>query len=106
MRAQGCNNCKEICQEVRIDSPANLKKTIRVVQDNITDGTIIESKFWPKQYIKTQNESFSRIKPQGPWEDVLSYYFECPECSQLFQLSAETYHGSGGSWNPINKDSL
>jgi len=30
------------------------------------------------------------------WHDSVSNYFTCLHCGQLFHLSAETYHGSGG----------
>jgi hypothetical protein len=32
---------------------------------------------------------------------VLGYGFRCTSCGQLFSLSAETYHGSGGHWQPV-----
>jgi hypothetical protein len=102
----GCEHCKEVCQNYRINFPSDLKQAIRVVQDNIADGTIIESGFWPDQYMKTTNTPFSEIQSKGPWDDLLIYYFECLRCKQLFKLSAETYHGSAGSWEPINRDSL
>jgi hypothetical protein len=106
MNEYGCEHCEEVCQKYKINLPSDLKKAIRVIHGNIADGTIIESDFWPDQYLKTSNEPFSKIRVEGPWDDVLIYYFECTKCKQLFQLSAETYHGSGGSWQPINKDSL
>ncbi|MER9758272.1 hypothetical protein NKJ46_33985, partial [Mesorhizobium sp. M0166] len=34
----------------------------------------------------------------GPWDDLLLYRFRCTTCAQVFLLSAETYHGSGGEW--------
>ncbi|BBO86151.1 hypothetical protein DSCO28_67170 [Desulfosarcina ovata subsp. sediminis] len=106
MSEYGCEHCKEVCQNYRINFPSDLRQAIRVVQDNIADGTIIESDFWPDQHLKTTNTPFSEIQSKGPWEDVLVYYFECPRCTQLFKLSAETYHGSGGCWTPIKKGSL
>ena len=105
MNEYGCKHCKEICQVYKISQPSNLKKAIRVIRDNIGDGTIIGSDFWPDQYLKTSTEPFSQIQDEGPLDDVLIYYFECTKCKQLFKLCAETYHGNGGSWGPINKDS-
>jgi len=106
MTKYGCKHCGDVCQVYKIVSPSDLKKAIRVVQDNIADGIVIESDFWPQQNLKISHEPFSGIQVNGPYDDFLIYYFECPECKQLFQLSAETYHGSGGLWKPIDRDSL
>lgn len=106
MTKYGCKHCGDVCQVYKIVSPSDLKKAIRVAQDNIADGIVIESDFWPQQNLKISHEPFSGIQVNGPYDDFLIYYFECPECKQLFQLSAETYHGSGGSWKPIDRDSL
>ena len=106
MKEYGCKHCIKVCQVFKISLPADLKNAIRVVQANISDGTIIESDFWPDQHPKTSTELFSKVQVEGPWDDVLIYYFECPKCKQLFRLGAETYHGSGGSWKPVDKSNL
>ena len=106
MTEYGCKHCKEVCQKFKIALPKDLEKAISVVRDNLADGTIIESSFWPENILKTQTEPFSKVDSKGPWDDILIYYFECPECNQLFKLSAETYHGAGGSWQPIKENSL
>ena len=106
MNDYGCKQCIDVCQVYQISLPSDLTKVIRVVQDNITDGTIIESDFWPDHHLKKPTGSFFKIQVEGPWNDVLIYYFECTKCKQHFELNAETYHGSGGSWKPKNMDSL
>ena len=52
MTKYGCKHCGDVCQVYKIVSPSDLKKAIRVVQDNIADGTVIESDFWHQQYLK------------------------------------------------------
>lgn len=96
----------EVCKEFKISLPKDLSKAIRVVKENLADGTLVESIFWPRQYARFTTQSFTKIPEKAPWDDVLEYYFECPRCHQLFRLSAETYHGSGGAWEPINKSNL
>ncbi len=98
-----CNHCRNVNQKYDIKSPSDLKKAIKVINDNLTDGTIIESTYWPKDIIHFDQKTFKDVNEDGPWDDVLTYYFECPACQTLFCLSAETYHGSGGSWSPTEK---
>ena len=102
----GCEHCSEVCQTYKIDYPSDLKQAIKVIKDNIADGTIIESNYWPDQNLGMIIEPFAEIKTQGPWDDILIYYFECTQCKQLFKLGAETYHGQGGSWEPVKKGGL
>ena len=107
MKEQGCNHCKENCEVFKIPFPSDLSKAIRVVKDNLSDGAIVESKLWPRQYVvKHTTKFFTEIPEKAPWADVLEYYFECPFCHQLFRLSVETYHGSGGAWEPLDEKSL
>jgi hypothetical protein len=47
------------------------------------------------------SQPFSSISAEGPWNDIIGYGFDCTNCGQLFSLSAETYHGSGGEWRPV-----
>ncbi len=106
MKLTGCDHCREVCQEYKIGLPKDLEKTIKVIRDNLADETIVESDFWPDGILKAQSDNFSELNPKGPWQDSLLYFFGCPKCNQIFQLSAETYHGAGGSWKPINQRSL
>jgi hypothetical protein len=39
-----------------------------------------------------------------PWPDVFAAYFACSACAQRFCLACETYHGWGGSWEPVPAD--
>ena len=99
----GCDHCREVCQSFKIALPRDLTNAIRVVKDNIADGTILESDYWPSKHIKLDLAPFSAVNEKGPWDDYLEYYFECPRCRQLFRLFAETYHGSEGGWEPVER---
>lgn len=101
-----CENCEELSQRYEIKRSAQLSKAIRVVRDNLADGTIVESTYWPEGILKLDQSDFSSLHETGPWDDVFAYYFECSSCRQKFCLGAETYHGSGGAWEPIDADDL
>lgn len=100
-----CEHCREVNQEFRIRSPRDLERAIKVVADNLKDGTIRESAYWPPGILNCcDSGAFSELAKGRPWGDIVDYYFECPECNQLYHLSAETYHGSGGSWCPAERE--
>ena len=99
-----CDHCEAVNKKHRITSPNDFKKTVRVVKDYLIDGTIVESGYWPKGTMKICDTPFSQVTGKGVYtEDIYIYYFECPICHQVFELSCETYHGAGGSWNPVNE---
>ena len=92
-----CSSCKDLNTEFQINLPSDLRKAIAVTRDNLADGTISDI---------TMNEDcqpFDELVSSGKWDDVLLYHFKCNTCGQLFELSAETYHGSGGWWKPIDR---
>ena len=95
---QDCLHCVGLRQRFKIRSPGELEKAIRVVRDNVSDGTIIEI---PSRSGHA-SIPFSALNSKGPWDDVVGYAFRCASCGQLFYLSAETYHGSGGEWSPVS----
>jgi hypothetical protein len=86
-------------QRFSIRVPADLSHTIRVARDNIADGTLAEV---PSQS-PIFREPFSAVLADGPWDDIIGYGFRCTACGQLFSLSANTYHGSGGEWRPVSR---
>lgn len=106
MNSCGCEHCRDVCQSFKITLPRDLTKAIKVVKDNIAVGTILESDYWPTKHIKIELEPFSKVNAEGPWGDYLEYYFECSRCGQLFRLSAETYRGSGGGWEPLERTGI
>ncbi|MGZ9223287.1 MAG: hypothetical protein ACXW4Q_14355 [Anaerolineales bacterium] len=75
--------------------PSDLTKSIAVTRDNLTAGTISD--------VTTGGDCkpFDALVSLGKWDDVLLYRFQCNTGDQLFELSAETYHGAGGWWKPV-----
>jgi hypothetical protein len=92
-----CERCGSLRQRFEIRSPGDLAQAIRVTRDHVADGTLVEVPSRSPVFC----EPFSAVIPEGPWEDVVGYGFRCTSCGQLFSLSAETYHGSGGEWRPV-----
>jgi hypothetical protein len=100
----GCEYCKDLCLDWRIFTPGDIAEAIGVVKDNLKDGTIVESSYWPDAVLRIENQAIGEVPEKGPWPDVMIYYFQCRRCGQLFKLSAETYHGSGGEWKPVHQE--
>jgi hypothetical protein len=94
-----CERCSALRQRFTIRVPADLRQAIRVARDNLADGTIVEVPSASPIY----REPFSAVTESGPWDDVIGYGFRCTSCGQLFSLSADTYHGSGGEWRPVTR---
>ncbi|MCT6698394.1 hypothetical protein [Rheinheimera sp. 4Y26] len=92
-----CRHCEEVNQSFRIENPGDLSKAIRVVSDNLEDGTIIQDVPEMGGFTSVQ---FRDLAKGELWDDIVEYNFICPECKQKYCLRAETYHGSGGSWSP------
>ena len=89
-----CPSCQDLHVEFAIRTPGELAKAIRVVQANIADGTI-------RPIEQPGAAPIASIAPDGPWPDVIAYLFRCATCGTQFELSAETYHGSGGAWRRV-----
>jgi hypothetical protein len=79
-----------------------LRKAIKIARQNVEDGTIIEL---PDLDSINQN-SFASVASGAAWGDIVEYNFYCSNCNERFSLYAETYHGSGGYWEPTKKSSV
>jgi hypothetical protein len=86
-----CPSCQELHVEFAIRTPGELAKAIQLVRANVVDGTL-------RPIDQAGAEPFAAVRVDGPWPDVVAYVFRCATCGTEFELSAETYHGSGGSW--------
>jgi hypothetical protein len=79
-----------------------LRKAIDIARQNIEDGTIVEI---PNDNSLSQ-VSFSELASGATWDDIVEHYFRCSYCGEEFTLHAETYHGTGGYWEPKNNGSV
>jgi hypothetical protein len=87
-----CQSCGDICVVYHIRSPAELRKAVAVVADNLRDGIIRHRPELELQGSRT----FAALVAGAPPNDLVTYEFECCHCHQEFRLTAETYHGTGG----------
>jgi hypothetical protein len=93
--------CLDLQAPFHITTPSDLSRAIRVIKANLKDGTLIESSYHPDEQLTPVVVPFDEVEEKGPWDDYVEHYFSCTLCGRLFKLSAETYHGSGGTWSPI-----
>lgn len=91
-----CPSCKDLDIEFKIRFPSDLRQAIAVTRDNLADGTISDAT------VGGDGKPFDELVSSGRWDDVLHYRFQCNTCGKLFELHAETYHGSGGWWKPVS----
>ena len=95
MHGRTCARCTDLRVTYPIRTPGDLTKAIRVVRDNVADGTLLDV----TQPGEIASGQFAGLAEQGLWPDYLEYHFRCSACGQGFKLTAETYHGSGGGWD-------
>ena len=93
-----CDRCNDLCIIYPIRTPGELKKALVVVADNLRDGTLGELPAHPP--IFDLSVPFASVVAGTARPDLIAYRFCCNSCGETFSLTAETYHGSGGSWHP------
>lgn len=97
-----CTSCADLCVRYQIRHPRELRNAIDIVSKNIEDGTIVEV----VDASLANHLSFSALASGSAWGDTIEHHFRCLNCGELFYLHAETYHGSGGYWEPVNAQSV
>jgi hypothetical protein len=102
--SQTCARCNEISVESAIRSPGALTRAIRIVGANVRDGTLRQIALTGNP-IGASTSFFLELSEVGPWPDLIDFVFECTECERQFELTAETYHGRGGHWRPLERNS-
>jgi hypothetical protein len=92
----------DLCVRYAIRLPRELRKAIQIAAENIADETLIE--VIPDS--TCVSVSFGELAKGAAWEDYVEYHFRCLHCDEKFLLHAETYHGSGGYWEPQDPKSV
>lgn len=112
-----CDYCADLRAAVRIKTPQKLSKILLRAADRLADGTLADITL---AYAKVRRispdyvQTFARsgyiidTDPQGNrrlrgWYDFLTHYFQCTHCNAVFEIDAETYHGSGGEWKMLEE---
>jgi hypothetical protein len=96
-----CSNCEEFHEPRPIRLPADLTAAILSLQSAVADGRLAVLPAYSATYTMP---AFSTILAEGPWHDIVDNGFKCTRCDRRYRLSAETYHGRGGSLEAVNID--
>ncbi len=91
-----CPRRNDLCVVFPIRSPDELRKAISVAGDNLRDGTIEDISVEAVSF--EPGVPFLSVLDGAAPGDYVAYRFRCTSCSEVFTLTAEIYHGSGGSW--------
>ncbi len=86
-------------EEDIIYSPNDLKKWIEKLRRASELGKIRQ--YWPDNNPFLTERSISEIDVHGPWPDHIEWYFYDLETNHYYNLTCETYHGTGGYWKLI-----
>ncbi|SEO40930.1 hypothetical protein [Paenibacillus sp. OV219] len=86
-----CNRCDGFSERINIAHPYEYFNIVEQVKEVLKQGTL--------EIIKGNCDFFSLQKGQPFPDDVLYHLFKCTSCNRKFELSVETYHGSGGAWD-------
>lgn len=115
-----CAHCDKLQTVYPIQSPDDLKAMLLRAADYLDNGTLAEI-FSPDEAVAGAiadnapslpaphyvNVSFWDCGYFGmkrgkrcvkSWNNLVGHTFQCRHCGAVFELSAETYHGSGGAW--------
>ncbi|QTD46218.1 hypothetical protein [Ottowia testudinis] len=95
LEPMSCEHCIRLTSGTPIKVPADLERAIKKIAESVMSGVLKDEGFgqW--------GDPFSKLANGGYWGDFVSNYFSCSICGQLFHLHAETYHGSGGSFEKV-----
>ena len=95
-----CDYCADLHPTVRIKTPQKLSKILLRAADRLADGTLVDItlSYAQAEHINTDPQGNRRLHG---WYDFLQHHFQCTHCNAVFEIFAETYHGSGGEWKML-----
>jgi hypothetical protein len=83
----------------RINIPGSLADLIRALAAAVRAGELSQIVLAGEPFATM--EDIRKLPPDGPWPDYLELYFQDPHTGKRYRLMAETYHGSGGTWELV-----
>ena len=84
--------------DIQIKSPHQLTTFLREIKAALADGALTQ--FVPTDAVLALDD-LGVISDAGPWPDYIEAYFTSPITGERYKLTAETYHGVGGSWQRL-----
>ena len=85
--------CDGFKKRIRVSRPYEYFNLINQLQKLVKDNTFRYKGEYPLEELK-EGKQFA--------DDFIEHTFWCRQCNQEFRLYVETYHGSGGSWQPVD----
>jgi hypothetical protein len=101
-----CSRCHALYAVYPVKRPAHLRVILQLIRAHLADHTIVPDFYGMDKDDLRMQPDLAELSAEGPWPDYFEYRFRCPCCSQIFRLAVETYHGSGGRWEPHDADSM
>ena len=95
MERSGCSECEGVAIEQAVRTPGELRRVAEVVSGELARG-VLEQELLSLALGMDQPAIGTLLT--GPIPDAFCLGFRCRRCGQGFELSCETYHGSGGRW--------
>ena len=89
--AAACEVCGAVVERA-IELPRDLARAVAELRGALGAGGLVER----RGSAGPLDTPFSTLVEGPPWPDVVRCAFECRRCGATLELSAETYHGSGG----------
>jgi len=86
-----CNRCDGFSERINIAHLYEYFNIVEQVKEVLNEGTM--------EIIQGNCDFYSLQKGKSLPDDVLYHMFICTSCNKKFELSDETYHGSGGAWD-------
>lgn len=96
MEKSDCSECEGIAIEQAVRTPSELRRVAEVVSGEIARGVLEQELL---SLAPGMDQPAIRALLTGPLPDAFCLGFRCRCCGQRFELSCETYHGSGGRWS-------
>lgn len=92
-----CPTCDTI-QTIVIRTPDELRVAGAYCRRLVNEGRLTPTED-PERHADAWTPAWGEFREQGPWEDIVRYFFACPACGQHYRMHCDTYHGSGGRFS-------
>lgn len=104
MSLVACNTCEPFSRKVIISSPDELWEAIAEIRSEIAAGHLRPQRSGRQRevYSTADDVPFFSLERGQSLPDYLSYAFSCTDCGKAYELTCETYHGTGGTWSEVD----
>lgn len=93
------------CQTGAIESTLRMCPSCRqFTQAKITSSQQLQDLHHKLLSSGVQADVLTIVDGDLQWSDVMECTLRCVSCGQRFRLTCETYHGSGGTFGPIDSE--